>query len=121
MEHIDVFLLNTLVKEQFNLSTEAIVLQLNAAKTLPMLVTWRELENFMKYPPSEKHVIHGLKRLGYQTKFIAEYLKIPASNVSYHLKHAPKRPYVNPIWQAHASIQKQQLREAEYIRSQYSK
>ena len=115
MKHIDIYMLNTLFKEQLQLSDKVIVQHLNENGVLPLLVVERDLKFFMEHPPSEKHVIHALKALGYQTKFISEYLKIPQPNVSYHLKNPPKDEYINRAWMSIKQYQLRQKDHADYL------
>lgn len=102
ISHMDVFVLTTFYRKQWNLSDKAIIAILEDKYNAQYLITPDDIKLFESavelHPPTLAQQIRTFKKLGYQPKFIAEYLNIPPATVTYHSKNDNGKPYVNTAW-----------------------
>ncbi len=101
MKDIDVFMLTTFYKQRLNLTNKLIADIINRNLPQGSYANETHVDKFEEYlrltAPKDTHVIHALIDMGYQPKFIAEYMKIAPASVSYHIKKEIK-PYINAYW-----------------------
>jgi DNA-binding transcriptional ArsR family regulator len=111
LKDIQAYIFITYYAEKFEMDEETILFYLNKKKVLPFYVTPRELRLMRDYPPPTKFMCHALREEGFTVGRIAEYLKIPQPNVSYHLRTKLKQDWLHPTWQAMREFQLRQERQ----------
>jgi hypothetical protein len=100
MKDIQAYIFISYYAPHLDMSEERQVQYLNDKQVLPVAVGIRELELMRAHPPGTKYLCHAFKNEGFSVGWIANYLKIPQPNVSYHLKTPPKQEWVHPTWEA---------------------
>lgn len=100
MKDIQAYLFINYYAPHLEMDEETILYYLNKKQVMPIVITKREMELMRNAKPSTKHLCHALKAEGFSVGWIANYLKVPQPNVSYHLKTAPKQEWLHPTWEA---------------------
>lgn len=96
MRDIDVFLLLTLVKDQYGLTEDAIKRLIQ--EQTGILIGTPDIRQILTHRPTTKQLVQELLNRGYSQRFIATYLQISPASVSYHANTTVKREYCNPVW-----------------------
>jgi DNA-binding transcriptional ArsR family regulator len=111
MKDIEAYIFLTYYVPKFDMPKQVALDYLNSKKLMAFHMDHNEMNAITAFAPPVKYLCHGLKAEGFSVGWIAEYLKIPQPNVSYHLRTVPKQDWISQSWQYIRNMKRTQLAE----------